>query len=123
MAKLSKATLRSAKEKQRCAWMRRAKEANMPRIRQYADKYLRDDLLREIDVRCAWNGIKTNKALGDALGVTDMTIGNFRREPGARQIVLLQKMVKVLKPNPGPVLMFLGYSEKEIKKFAKEYLG
>ena len=55
--------------------------------------------------------------------VTDMTIGNFRREPGARQIVLLQKMVKVLKPNPGPVLLFLGYSEKEIKKFAKEYLG
>ena len=95
----------------------------MPRIRQYADKYLRDDLLREVDVRCAWNGIKTNKALGDALGVTDMTIGNFRREPGARQIVLLQKMVKVLKPNPGPVLLFLGYSEKEIKKFAKEYLG
>jgi hypothetical protein len=103
--------------------MRRAKEANMPRIRQYADKYLRDDLLREIDVRCAWHGIRSNKALGDALGVTDMTVGNFRREPGARQIVLLQKMVKVLKPNPGPVLMFLGYSEKEIKKFAKEYLG
>lgn len=95
----------------------------MPRIRQYADRYLREDLLREIDVRCAWNGIKSNKALGDALGVTDMTISNFRKEPGLRKIVLLQNIVKLLKPNPGPVLLFLGYSDKEIKKFAKDYLG
>lgn len=95
----------------------------MPRIRQYADKYLREDLLREIDVRCAWNGIKSNKALGDALGVTDMTISNFRKEPGLRKIVLLQNIVKLLKPNPEPVLLFLGYSDKEIKKFAKDYLG
>ena len=95
----------------------------MARIRQKADEYLRADLLREIDVRCAWNGIKTNKALADALGVADMTIGNFRKDPGLRQICLLQSMVKVLNPNPGPVLKYLGYSEKEIRKFAKEYIG
>ncbi|MBQ5867642.1 MAG: hypothetical protein IIW56_13375 [Oscillospiraceae bacterium] len=95
----------------------------MPRIRQKADEYLRADLIREIDVRCAWHGIRSNKALGDALGVTDMTIGNFRKEPGLRQINLLQNMVKVLKPDPGPVLKYLGYSEKEIRKFAKDYIG
>lgn len=95
----------------------------MPRIRQKADEYLRADLIREVDVRCAWHGIKTNEDLGKALGVTGMTIGNFRKEPGPRQINLLQNIVKVLKPNPAPILLYLGYSEKEIRKFAKEYIG
>lgn len=93
----------------------------MPRIRQLSEKYQKEDLLREIDVRCAWNGIKTQEALGESLGVSSMTITNFRREPSARQITLLQKIVKVLKPNPGPVLLFLGYTSAEIRKFAKEY--
>lgn len=95
----------------------------MPRIRQNAEKYLLADLIREIDVRCAWNGIKTNEALGEALGVTGMTIGNFRKEPGARQIALLQGIVKQLKPNPAPLLLFLGYTSQDIKKFAKDYLS
>ena len=51
----------------------------MPRIRQYAEKYQKEDLLREIDVRCAWNGIKTQESLGKFLGVSPMTITNLRR--------------------------------------------
>lgn len=94
----------------------------MPRIRQKSAQYTKDDFLREIDVRCVWAGIKSNEALGDALGVTGMTVGNFRREPGARQISLLQSIVKVLKPNPGILLLFLGYTSQDIRKFAKEYV-
>ena len=93
----------------------------MPRIRQKSEQYLLADLIREIDVRCAWHGIRGNRALGEALGVADMTVGNFRKEPGARQIALLQKIVKVLKPDPEPVLLFLGYTAADIKKFAKKY--
>jgi hypothetical protein len=95
----------------------------MPRIRQCSEKYQIADLLREIDVRCAWHGIKTYEALGKTLGVSPMTITNFRREPSARQITLLQKIVKQLKPNPEPVLLFLGYSSQEIRKFAKDYVN
>ena len=95
----------------------------MPRIRQYSDKYQKEDLLREIDVRCAWNGIKTQEALSRTLGVSPMTVTNFRREPATRQINVLQRIVKELKPNPGPVLMFLGYTSQDIKKFARDYLS
>ena len=95
----------------------------MPRIRQYAEKYQKEDRLREIDVRCAWNGIKTQESLGKFLGVSPMTITNLRREPELRQISLLQSIVKKLKPDPEPILLFLGYSSKEIKEFAKEYLS
>ena len=95
----------------------------MPRIRQYAEKYQKEDLLREIDVRCAWNGIKTQESLSKFLGVSPMTITNFRREPALRQISLLQSVVKKLKPNPEAVLLFLGYSNQEIKKFARDYLS
>ena len=93
----------------------------MPRIRQCAEKYQKEDLLREIDVRCAWNGIRTQEALGKTLGVSAMTITNFRREPAGRQITLLQKIVKELKPSPEPVLKFLGYTAADIRKFAKDY--
>lgn len=95
----------------------------MPRIRQNADAYLLKDLLREIDARSAWNGIKSNEALGEALGVTGMTIGNFRKEPRLRQISLLQSIVKVLKPDPEPLLLYLGYTNQDLKKFAKDYLS
>lgn len=95
----------------------------MPRIRQCADKYKKEDFLREIDAQCAWNGIKTQESLGKFLGVSAMTITNFRREPELRQISLLQSVVKKLKPDPELVLLFLGYSSQDIKKFAKEYVS
>lgn len=93
----------------------------MPRIRQYEDKYIQEDLLKEIGSRCVWAGFKTNEELGNALGVTGASIGNYKRDPGKIQLKTMQRMVTALKLDPGVVLRFLGYSNRDIKNFAKEY--
>lgn len=93
----------------------------MPRIRQYEDKYIKEDLLKEIGARCVWAGIRTNEELGNAVGVTGASIGNYKRDPGKIQLKTMRSMVAALKLDPGVVLRFLGYSTQDIKKFAKEY--
>lgn len=95
----------------------------MPRIKQNNVKYAQDDFLKEIDVQCAWAGLKSNEALGRAIGVTGRTVGNHREAPGKMQVCVLQKMIKALKLDPGVVLQFLGYSSQDIRKFAKEYVS
>ena len=94
----------------------------MPRIRQYEDKYIKEDLLKEIGARCVWAGIRTNEELGNAVGVTGASIGNYKRDPGRIQLKTMRSMVAALKLDPGVVLRFLGYSTQDIKKFAKEYI-
>lgn len=95
----------------------------MPRIRQLADQYAQSDFIREINARSAWEGMEKNDDLGKALGVTGQSIGNYKRDPGRIQLKTMQKLVKALKPNPAIVLRFLGYSNQEIRKFAKETLS
>lgn len=82
----------------------------------------RKNFLLEIEGRCGFAGLKTNEALGDAIGVTGNTVGNFKKDPGRIRMDVMQKLVKALKLDPGVVLSYLGYSEQEKRKFAKEYL-
>ena len=94
----------------------------MPRIRQYADKYARDDFLKEIDSRGVWAGFRTNEDLGNAVEVSATTVGNLKRDPGRIRLDVLRLMVQILKLDPGIVLRFIGYSSQDIRKFAKEYI-
>lgn len=94
----------------------------MPRIRQLADQYAKADLQREIDVRCAYQGFKTNEELGKAMDVCCSSVGNYKKEPDKMQVKILRRMVQVLQPDPGILLKFLGYSSKDIKAFAKRQL-
>lgn len=94
----------------------------MPRIRQKAQTYAEEDFLREVLSRCAWAGIKNNEALGDALGVSGNTVGNFKRDPGRIRVDILRQMVQKLKLDPFIVLCFLGYTTKDVRKFAKNYV-
>ena len=74
----------------------------MPRIRQYAERYAVEDFWKEIDRCCPLAGIQSNNAaaLGRGIGV--------------------RKLVTTLHPNPAVILKTLGYSEKEIRAFARE---
>ena len=97
----------------------------MARPRQNTIAYeqnARKNFLLEIEGRCGFVGLKTNEALGDAIGVTGNTVGNFKKDPGRIRMDVMQKLVKALKLDPGVVLSYLGYSEQEKRKFAKEYL-
>lgn len=88
----------------------------MPRIRQYAERDAMKDFLGEINAQCGRYGLKSQKALGEALGVCQATAGNYLRNPNAIQLGTLRSMVQVLRLDPVIVLKVLGYSSKDIKK-------
>ena len=91
----------------------------MPRIRQLEAQYRAGDFWKKVDGKAAEHGYKTDTALGAAVGVDPHTIGNNRSGRSGMKVDTMQKLVAVLKPDIKVVLLFLGYSEKEIKAFAR----
>ena len=94
----------------------------MPKIRQYAEKYAHDDFVKEIGAKSVWAGFQTNEELGNAVGVSATSVGNYKRDPGKIKIKTMQKMISVLRLDPEIVLRYLGYSTQDIKKLAKNYI-
>lgn len=91
----------------------------MPRIRQLEAQYRAGDFWKKVDGKAAEHGYKTDTALGAAVGVDPKTIGNNRSGKSGMKVDTMQKLVAALKPDIKVVLLFLGYSEKEIKAFAR----
>lgn len=88
----------------------------MPRIRQKADEYAMCDFIAEINAQCGRYGYRSQRALGEALGVCQATAGNYLKNPECIQLGTLRAMVKLLRLDPMVVLKALGYSNQEIKK-------
>ena len=95
----------------------------MPRIRQYAERYAVDDFWKEIDRCCPLAGIQSNNAvaLEEKTGVDHQTLRNYRKAKTEMRVSVLRKLVTTLHPNPAVILKTLGYSEKEIRAFAREW--
>ena len=94
----------------------------MPRIRQNADRDALRDLQAEVNAQCARYGYKTQKSLGEALGVCQATAGSYLKNPESIKFGALRSMVKVLRLDPVVVLKALGYTTKEIKSVKEECL-
>lgn len=96
----------------------------MPKIKAYEEKYAREAFWREVDGKGAMQGLKSNAAIGAAIGLTGQCVGRYRLdESGLMQLKTMKKLVAVLKPDPAVLLRFLGYSNQDIKKMAKEYIA
>lgn len=94
----------------------------MPRIRQNAERDAMLDFLAEFKAQCARFGYNTQKEIGDALGFSQVTAGNYLKKPGNITLSTMRTIVKVIKPDPGVMLKTLGYSTADIRKLAKEYI-
>lgn len=88
----------------------------MPRIRQNAEKDAIRDLQAEVNAQCGRFGYKSQKSLGNALGVCQATAGNYLKNPDCIQLGTLRAMVKLLRLDPVVVLKALGYSSQDIKR-------
>lgn len=94
----------------------------MPRIRQNADRDTMKDFVAEIRAQSARFGYNSQGALGDALGLSQGTVGNYLRTPDNIRMGALRTMCKVLKLDPITLLRALGYGSGEIKKsYKKEF--
>lgn len=97
----------------------------MPRIRQYAEHYAVEDFWTEIDRCCPLAGIQScnASALGKRIGEGHQNLLNYRNGKTEMRVSVLRKLVTTLRPNPAVILKTLGYSEKEIRAFAREVAG
>lgn len=91
----------------------------MPRIRQFEDRYAIKDFWVELDGQSGRQGLRSNAALGSAIGITGQSVGKYRKNPSPMKLETIQKLVKLLKPDIGVVLKLVGYSEKEIREWRK----
>lgn len=88
----------------------------MPRLRQNAERDAIRDFQSEVNAQCGRYGYKSQKSLGNALGVCQATAGNYLKNPDCIQFGTLRAMVKILRLDPMVILKALGYSAKDIQK-------
>nr|DAG56351.1 MAG TPA: Putative antitoxin of bacterial toxin-antitoxin system, YdaS/YdaT [Caudoviricetes sp.] len=99
----------------------------MPRIRQLAEQYAAEDAERakvsfskELDQKSLICGYRSDVKLADTLGISQPSIGRYRKRPESMQVQTMRKFVELLKPDIKTVLLFIGYSEKDIRGFVRE---
>ena len=92
----------------------------MPRLRQNHDRDTLNDFVGEVNAQSARFGFRSQKALGDALGVCQATAGNYLRKPESMPLGILRNLVKLLHPDPVLLLKALGYTTKDIQELKGE---
>lgn len=91
----------------------------MPKLRQLEDQYNERDFLAEIEGRRRFNCL-TNEAFGQKIGTTGKSVLEYKKHPSKIRMDTMQKIVKTLEPDIRITLKYLGYTDKQIKQFAKE---
>lgn len=88
----------------------------MARREYTSEKDAIQEFLAEINAQCWRFGCKTQAALGDALGISQVTAGKYLRDPTDMRFATLRKLIRTLRPDPIIVLKALGYSDRDIEK-------
>lgn len=84
----------------------------------------REDFWLELDHRCLDKGLEPGSvALSKFADVQAQTIRAYRQGKRAMQLDTMQMWVKELSPDIRVVLKYLGYSDKEIRAFAKGFIA
>lgn len=83
-------------------------------------KSAQDNFWAELDHKCLDRGLPPGAStLSRFADVQAQTIRHYRRGISSMQVDTMRQWVKSLKPEIPVVLRFLGYTEKEIRAFAK----
>lgn len=91
----------------------------MPKLRQLESQYNERDFLAEIEGKRRYNCL-TNDEFGKKIGTTPRSILEYKKNPSKIRMDTMQKIVKTLEPDIRITLKYLGYTDKQIKQFAKE---
>lgn len=92
----------------------------MPRIRQNAEQYQKEDFIRAVRLGQAQTGMMHKADLADAAGMARSTLYERLEKPELLRVSELRGLIATIPIDPGAMLLFLGYSTKDIKKFKEE---
>lgn len=87
----------------------------MPRIRQLADKYAREDFYKEIKRKQGEEELPSVRALAEATDIPASTLSDKMRTPDdldGLTVRQLRQIVKVLEPSEDIILRFVGVRRK-----------
>lgn len=93
----------------------------MPRIRQYAAEYARNDFQRAIRRAQVDADLMRKNKLAEAADIPYSTLWKRLEHPEDMTLGDLQKLIRVLPIPVEAVLTFLGYAAKDIKKMEANY--
>lgn len=92
----------------------------MPRILQNATQYAEKDFLQDLRSKQGYYGLRSDRALAQAAGIPSTTLHPKMQNPKKFSVADLQKIIPVVHPDIGTLLILLGYSKQAIKKFKEE---
>ena len=95
----------------------------MPRIAQHAAQYAEKDFLQDIRSKQGFYGLRSDRELAQAAGIPSTTLHPKMQDPNKFSVADLRKIIPVVHPDPGVLLILLGYSSQEVKKFQKAGRG
>ena len=84
----------------------------MPRIRQYEEKYAREDFCKAIAHAQVDAGVRTAKELAQAVEIPYTSFWKMMQEPEKITLGQLRKIVKEIPIKPADVLAFVGMDLK-----------
>lgn len=93
----------------------------MPRIRQYAEKYAREDFQTEIRKQQGVYNLMSVRALAREAGIPHNTLGAKLKDPDRLEVADLRKLVETIEPDPAALLALVGYDSKTIKRCLARY--
>lgn len=88
----------------------------MPRTKLGAEEYAKTDFLRHLSAQQHYHGFHTQRELGQAIGCCQGSVGQYLQRPDMIRIGVLRRLIKAVSLDPEEVLLFLGYSRKDIKQ-------
>lgn len=91
----------------------------MPRIHQNAEKYAVSDFQTEIRKKQGEHDLMSVRALADKAGIPQSTLNPKIRDPDKLLVSELRKLIRTIHPDIRVVLVLLGYSTQEIKRFSE----
>lgn len=88
----------------------------MPKMKTDPDVAAQKEFQRAIRVALAGMEMR-QKELAEEVGVESSWMSRLLAEPGGLSANRLRKIVRVLRLDPGVILRFLGYNDREINQF------
>lgn len=89
----------------------------MPRIKQLYPKYVNDDFIKELRRKMVDYNYTSFKQIAEIIHIAPRTLYRRVEKPDMFSVSDFRKLVPLLHPDPSIVLVLLGYTKQDIKRF------
>lgn len=91
----------------------------MSRPRREPEERASEAFCKEVRMRQGYYDLMTQQKLAECTGIPQPTLSRRLRSPEDFTVGELRKLVGTLEPDPGAVLLLVGYPRNAIQKYAK----